>query len=72
MKKIIDQLNIIQHKGACQYTLHKGDNAMSKIKSLLPIEDYNKLSIARSHYLIGEGADELMDVVKELQLKYST
>lgn len=40
-------------------------------KILTPIE-YNKLSIAYSHYTIGEGAEELYGVCKELKLTYET
>lgn len=67
-----DLLNILRNKGACQYTIHKGDKAMVELKALLPTKEYDTLSIARSHYFIGEGGQELMEACKELLIKYST
>ena len=40
------------------------------IKELLPDDEWWKLKAARSHYLTGEGSEELYDVCKELSEKY--
>lgn len=59
------------NKGACIYTQPKAEKALLALKTLLLETDYNSISIAHSHYLIGEGGEELMQVCKGLKTKYS-
>jgi hypothetical protein len=46
------------------------DRLLVKLKELLPYDEWIKLKIAHSHYLTGEGVEELYDVCKELSEKY--
>lgn len=46
--------------------------ALDSLRSYLTANEILLIEIARSHYVIGEGGEELMDVVKELKDKYTS
>lgn len=69
--KIIELLEVVRNKGGCSYTQNKAEDAMLELKGLLPIKEYRNLSIALSHFKLGEGAGELYDQVKKIKLLYS-
>jgi len=63
----IDQFR--QKAGAWQ-TQEKAEKLKAKLKDLLPEVEYWQIVIAHSHYITGEGTEELYDVCKELMAKY--
>lgn len=76
-QKVLQQLNIcttlndFRNKGAAWQSQKMADKILVKLKEMLPDDDWWKLKIAHSHYLTGEGADELYNVCKELSEKYN-
>lgn len=68
--EILNNLDIVINKGACIYTQPKAIKAMKLLKDLLPSEEFLRISIAHNHYLIYEGAEELMSIGNELKAKY--
>lgn len=67
---ICNTLNDFRNKGGARQSQTMADRLLIKLKKLLPDDDWWKLKIAHNHYLIGEGAEELYDVCKELSEKY--
>lgn len=69
---ILSNLNVLRNKGAAwqSQTKDKGINLIIKLKESLHYNEYQKLKIAHSHYLTGEGSDEFYDVCNELIEKY--
>lgn len=67
---IWNTLNDFRNKGAAWQSQIIADKLLVKLKELLPGDEWWKLKIAHSHYLTGEGAEELYDVCKELSEKY--
>lgn len=63
-------LDEFRNKAGLMHTQAKADAIKSKLKQLLPDDEYWKLNIAHAHFVLGEGATELYDVCKELSLKY--
>jgi hypothetical protein len=58
-------------RGAAWQTQPQADKTMQLLFTLLTKEEHTKLSIARNHYLIGEGAAEFYDVCIQLIEKYT-
>lgn len=69
-KEIVEKLEQLRHKGGAWQSQEKAKGLLRELKALLPDEDSCKLSIAHSHYELGEGAGELYDVVNSLISKY--
>lgn len=67
---ICSTLNDFRNKGAAWQSQIMADRLLIKLKELLPDDEWWKLKVAHSHYLTGEGAEELYDVCKELSEKY--
>lgn len=67
---ICSTLNDFRNKGAAWQSQIMADKLLTKLKELLLYDEWIKLKIAHSHYLAGEGAEELYDVCKELSKKY--
>ena len=67
---ICSTLNDFRNKGAAWQSQIMADKLLVKLKEMLPDDEWRKLKVAHSHYLTGEGADELYDVCKELIEKY--
>lgn len=67
---ICSTLNDFRNKGGAWQSQTKAGKLLVKLKELLPNDEWWKLKIAHSHYLTGEGADELYAVCKELSEKY--
>jgi len=67
---ICSTLNDFRNNGAAWQSQIMADRLLIKLKELLPKDDWWKLKVAHSHYLTGEGAEELYDVCKELSEKY--
>lgn len=69
--ELLIALDQFRNKAGAWQSQAKADKLLLKLKELLPENEYWKLCIAHSHYNIGEGAEELYDVCKELYAKYS-
>jgi hypothetical protein len=69
MEEILNTLDKFRNKGAAWQSQHMANRLLLKLKDLLSYDDYVKIKIAHSHYLTGEGADELYSVCKELEEK---
>lgn len=69
-QRIFELLEVVRNKGNCIYTIQKAYDSMFKLKPLLEDKEYNELSIALSHFELGEGSEELNDVLKRLVDKY--
>jgi hypothetical protein len=67
---ICSTLNDFRNKGAAWQSQIMADKLLMKLKELLPDDEWWKLKIAHSHYLTGEGAEELYEICKELSEKY--
>ena len=67
---ICSTLNDFRNKGASWQSQRMADRLLIKLKELLPDDEWRKLKVAHSHYLTGEGGEELYDVCKELSEKY--
>ena len=67
---ICSTLNDFRNKGAAWQSQIMADRLLVKLKDLLTDDEWWKIKIAHSHYLTGEGAEELYDVCKELSEKY--
>ena len=63
-------LDDFRNKGAAWQSQIMADRLLTKLKELLPDDEWWSLKIAHSHYLTGEGGEELYDVCKELSEKY--
>jgi hypothetical protein len=59
------------NKCCCTHTEHKGDVMMDQLRLCLLLDDYEKLSIARNHFLIGEGRGEFDEICNQLIVKYA-
>ena len=72
MKKnrIIELLNKFRNKAGCIHSQYVTVQIFNELRDLLSKEDSVKLSIAHSHYQIGEGADELYNICNQLIQKY--
>ena len=67
---ICSTLNDFRNKGAAWQSQIMAYKLLVKLKELLPDDEWWKIKVAHSHYLTGEGAEELYDVCKELREKY--
>lgn len=63
-------LNDFRNKGAAWQSQTRANKLLEKLKVLLLDDEWLKLKIAHSHYLTGEGAEELYEVCKELSKKH--
>jgi hypothetical protein len=68
--QIVELLEQFRQKAGAWQSQHKAVELKEKLKDLLPHDDYWQLVIAHSHYLTGEGTDELYKVCKNLISKY--
>lgn len=59
-----------RNKGGARQGQGKAYQILRKLKSRLKEDDYKRLEIAHNHYGIGEGAEELYDVCKQLLKQY--
>jgi len=67
---ICSTLNEFRNKGAAWQSQIKAERLLVKLRELLPDDEWWKLNVAHSHYLIGEGSEEFYDACKELSEKY--
>jgi hypothetical protein len=67
---IVNKLQELKQAGASWQREAKGDEIMQEIRDLIPEGEFSQLSIARSHYMTGEGRVELDRVCNELIAKY--
>ena len=66
-------LNLIEqfrNKGCAWQSQYKADQLLRKLKEVLDHGDFQALSIAHGHYLLGGGAEEVYDLCKALKSKY--
>lgn len=59
-----------RNKGAAWQSQHKANKLLKELRPLISENDWWELKISHSHYLTGEGAEELYIVCKELTAKY--
>ena len=67
---ICNKLEQFRNKGGAWQSQHKAKRILAELRTLLHYDDWCKLYIGHSHYLIGEGAGEMYDVIGELINKY--
>jgi disulfide oxidoreductase YuzD len=67
IRRTIDEF---RNKSGAWQSQDKAEKLKSELKNLLTEDEYWKMVIAHSHYVIGEGEQELYDVCKELMDKY--
>lgn len=68
--KTLSILTAFINSAGVQYKQHEANKLKQELKSILTGQEYQDLSIAHSHYIIGEGRDELDAVCKILIEKY--
>ncbi len=68
--EIITKLNLFKNKGCVIYCQQKATKVLAELKIALSEKDYQALRLAHSHYLLGEGSQELWVVCNNLILKY--
>lgn len=59
-------LDFIRNKGNCNYTLRRAINALKAVRLAFSEKEYLDLSIALDHVEIGDGPDELNDIIKKI------
>jgi hypothetical protein len=70
-KIIYQTVDEFRNKAGAWQSQDKTSKLKTKLKYLLTEQEYWELSIAHSHYVIGEGATELYDICKKLMEKYN-
>lgn len=63
-------LDEFRNKAGAWQSQYKAEKLKIELKNLLTEDEYWKLVIAHSHYVTGEGEQELYDVCKQLMDKY--
>lgn len=74
MKNKVDILSLLdrmRNKGACIYSQNEAERLFKQLKKILKEDEFQKLSTAHSHYVIGEGAGEFYEVCEKLNEVYS-
>ena len=69
---ICSTLNDFRNKGGAWQSQIIAERLLIKLKELLYDNEWWELKIAHTHYLIGEGSDELYNICKKLSEKYDT
>lgn len=69
-KKILNVLDQFRNKAGAWQSQAKASKLLFELKTLLKEDEWKELNIAHSHYLIGEGSEELYDVCKRIIQKY--
>lgn len=67
-QKLIDDF---RQKACAWQSQNKANKLKQELKSILTEEEYWPLTVAHSHYLLGEGSAELYDICKQLMEKYN-
>lgn len=68
---ILIKLEELRNKGTAWQTQHKAQKIMLELEEMLTEKEYLKLIIAHSHYINGNGAEELYDTIKEIKNNYT-
>lgn len=71
LNPILIKLEELRNKGAVWQTQHKAQKIILELEEMLTEKEYLKLIIARSHYINGDGAEELYDTIKEIKNNYT-
>ena len=66
----LELLQYLHQKGAVWQCAEKAGQILSLLKSRLDENDWWSISIARSHYLNGEGSGELYDTLAKIKAKF--